>query len=172
MQGQLSRAAGDVVLYGPKFTTDPASLTCSPPGAPNSPTLHLHPKDQWDGQPDGLCRQRRAAVPDRADQGEAPRQLALVTSQICPDGPKVGTDATANHATITCPATANVGWDWTPDALNQLAQVIAGLGVGSAALQLNQTQGIAPARPRLISSMVRSCPTLPAPSRSPSRHKE
>jgi hypothetical protein len=132
-----------MVMYGPKYGTDPASLSCTPAGGTQQPNSFTFTQ-----KINGTGSQTVFAVSDVQQYQAAqiktkiPTNFALVSSQVCTDGPKVGNDATANRATITCPATASVGWDWTPATLAQLAGGLTGASVDTAKLQLNGTQGI------------------------------
>ncbi len=142
-QGGLA-PSGAFVFYGPAFNVNATTLTCNPAAG----TQQLNPFT-FTASVSGTVTETYALTSDIQSYQQSQLQklvpagyVLLQNAKICPDGPQAGGDATATHATITCAATGTAAWNWSADALNQLAGSIAGLGPGPAALQLNQTQGV------------------------------
>jgi|GEM_PF-2638342 len=143
--GQLGTPAGSVVFFGPTINIDTGSLACTPKAGTQQATSFTYTQTIT-----GSVSQSIFSIADaqnyQTDQlkKQIPNKYTLIDAKACPDGPKAGTDATATKVTITCPTTGTVGWNWTPDALQQLGASLAGASVSTATLQLGQTPGITP----------------------------
>ncbi len=163
LQGKVATPSGDVVFSGPSYAIDSSSLSCSP-GAGTQQSGEF----TYVQQINGSVAESVYALSDlqsaltKALQAAVPQNYALLSTQICPSGPKTGSDASSTRATITCAASATVGWAWTPASLLTLAQSIAGSATGPASLQLNQTQGIAPASVKITLKDGSELPKDPA----------
>ena len=143
LQAQLTLPAGAALLFNPTFSIDATSLSCTPTGGTQQAAAFTYVQ-----KINGTASQTTYLIADAQAyqlaqlKTKIPTNYTLSDSAICPNGPVVGTNATATSATLTCTATGTVGWNWTPTTLAQLATSVAGASTTTAQLQLNNTQGI------------------------------